>query len=561
MLDPVPGDRVGQDSRAFPAGGGTRLSGLLALGVLLVVQALALAAQRTPIFEDDVLFFFRYADSLAAGHGYRFNAEELPVWGASAPLWPLLIALGEKTGLDSGTSCLAWSWLLTLASTLVLGLLIRRFFGVLGVLCLTPLLAFNHLHSTWATSGMESPLTFLLVALGLWAASGAGGAVFVGCVAGVCLAHKLDLAPFGLALLAGTWIWRRPIFVRAASLAAACAALWYGFAWWHFGSPLPNSFLNKLHASYASVGPTWFLRKAFVDGNGGLRSALALLGAVALRRQPFLALLALVQLLVPALGYTLRPPAESFMWYVAAVSSVLAFLASCGLAVLLRARAERMPGGLHAALALLSILGLGVYLRADETHYVQAWHRYLNKHQLLMKEAGQWVAENTPPDARVLTHWGNPAYYSHRFVYDATYLNRRPEEGDPILRYRPEVWVASTFGSPAVFRSMKPYQVVRTFETPERDFLVAVLFREDFLALERKRQELGAIVERMRRSAPEHADPELQRLLRTVRSRLDALPEAERRSLTREWPELEQLERWLPPKRRSGDRRQEPGTD
>lgn len=521
---------------------------LTAFAMLGVVLAFALVTQRTPIFEDDVLFFFRYADNLAAGNGYRFNAEEAPVWGASAPLWPLLIALGQTTGLDAGTSCLVWSWLLTLTTALILGLLARRHFGLLGVLCLVPILAFNHLHSTWATSGMESPLTFLLVALGLWVADGGGSAAGIGVVAGLCLVHKLDLAPFGLALLAGTWVWRRPLVARAALVALAVAGAWYAFAWWHFGSPIPNSFLQKLHADYASVGPLWFVRSAFGNGYGPLRAVLALVGAFALRRRPFLASLALVQVLVPTLGYTLRPPAEGFMWYVAAIAPTVAFLAACGLAFVLRARPNVAPGKLHIALVIGVLVALGVLVRATEQRYVLGWHRYLLHHQLLLKQAGEWVAENSPAEAKVFTHWGNPAYYSHRFVYDGTYLNRRPEEGEPLVTFEPEIWITSGFKPLAEFRPRKPYRVAQAFEAPEHDYFVAVLFRADFERSLEKQQELERLVLRLRRSDPARPDPELAQMVRALRRKLEALPEAERLALVAEWPELGELERWLPAK-------------
>jgi hypothetical protein len=63
--------------------------------------------QRTPYLEDDAAFFLRYAENIAAGHGWRWNVEEPPVWGASAPLWPVPVALGIRLGLAPQT---ASSW-------------------------------------------------------------------------------------------------------------------------------------------------------------------------------------------------------------------------------------------------------------------------------------------------------------------------------------------------------------------------------------------------------------------------------------------------------------------
>ena len=86
---------------------------------------------------------------------------------------------------------------------------------------------------------------------------------------------------------------------------------------------------------------------------------------------------------------------------------------------------------------------------------------------------------NTPADARVITSWGNSAYYSQRFVYDATFLNRRPEEGDLFVKYRPEVWIWLSWSELHAFRPRRPYRIVwsREDELEGRGFFVAVLLR------------------------------------------------------------------------------------
>ncbi len=197
----------------------------LAFAVLLGLQVASLIRQRTPYFEDDAAFFFRYAENLAAGHGFRWNVEEPPVWGASAPLWPLLLALGVKLGLGATQAALVWSWCLTLAATTLLGLVVRRLSGDLGVLALAPLLTVNYLYSTWATSGLESPLTFLLLAAALAAIALRASELVLGLVAGLCLVHKLDFAPVGLALLLGAWFWRRPGVARVCSVAGVVGSI------------------------------------------------------------------------------------------------------------------------------------------------------------------------------------------------------------------------------------------------------------------------------------------------------------------------------------------------
>src|SRR6185503_14369807 len=103
---------------------------------------------------------YRYAENIAAGHGWRWNIEEPPVWGASAPLWPLVVALGIKAGLSAVDSALIWSAVFAFAATGLLGWLAQRLYGVLGVVALAPVLAINCLYSTWALSSMETSMTY-----------------------------------------------------------------------------------------------------------------------------------------------------------------------------------------------------------------------------------------------------------------------------------------------------------------------------------------------------------------------------------------------------------------
>jgi len=469
--------------------GSSRSLTLLAFAVLLGLYGASMVRQRNPMAEDDVLYFYRYADNLAAGNGYRFNAEEPPVCGASAPLWPVVLAAGEWIGLDVQQSSLAWSVLFSVSAAILLGLVALRLSGPLGVLCLAPLLSIYHLHTTWATSGMESPMTFLLVAAGLLLASGRGGWIALGLVGGLCLVHKVDLVPFGLILLGGSFLWRREHAPRALALAVVLATAWYTFAWATFGSPLPNSFLRKLASDLPRLPHSWFALSAFSIGGGALRAALAVVGFLMLRRRPFVATLAAAQVGIPALAYTLRPPAEGFLWYVVAISPALALLAASGLAGLLRARAGSEPGRFQVALATLVVASLGAWLVHREYPFVDGWHGYLTTHHAPMRDAGVWVDRNMPADARVITRWGYATYYSHRFVYDGSSLNRRPGGEDLFAKYAPEVWITESFRPRTEFRPPWPYVVVRVFEAPSpSDYFVAVLVRDPERAPRRVRR-------------------------------------------------------------------------
>jgi len=451
-----------------------------AFALLFALTCVSLVGFEAPLWGDDALFFFRYADNLAAGNGYRFNAEEPPVCGASAPLWPLVLAAVKLLGLSTPAACSLASVVLALVAILLLGLTAYRLHGVLGVLALAPILAVYHHFSSWCTSGMESPMTFALVAGAFALATGRGGWRATGLVGGLCLVHKLDLVPLGLVLLVGCFRWRREIATRALLLALVLAAAWYAWATWTFGSPLPNSFVSKLTTTYGSVPRSWFAHEAFLRGGGWLRSLLALVGVVALRRWPFLWTVALTHVLALTTAYTLRVPGEMFLWYVAAVSPALALLAASGLATLLGARAGERPTPRQLAVAAPVLLLVGVLLARGDFPLVRGRNAYLWSYQRLMMQAGQWVDRNTPPDARVITSWGYPAYYSRRFVYDASNLNRRPEPGS-LFDHEPEVWIHAGFGELEDFVPRQPYELVHAYRSDEgvQPYFVAVLLRQE----------------------------------------------------------------------------------
>ncbi len=526
---------------------------------LLGLQVVFFLRHHPPYFEDDAAFFLRYAENLAAGHGYRWNVEEPPVWGASAPLWPLLLAGGVKLGLTAAQASQLWSWILSLAATAVLGWVAQRAWGVLGLLALAPLLAINHLYSTWATSGMESPLTFLLIACALAAACPRAspprtGGSLLGLVAGLCLVHKVDLAPLGLALLAGTAFFRRGHLRHAALVASGVALLWYGFALWHFGSLVPNSFMRKLTANWGEESHGWFVTCALLEGAGEVRVPLMLLGLFALRKQAFLGLMAAVQVLAPSIGYSLKPPSEEFVWYAAAVSPALAFLAAGGLALLLAAVAGERGQPWRAGLAGVLLVPLGLYLFHQEIPRVRRWHAYLSSIEPPLIEAGRWIDRHAPREARVLASWGNVAHASRRFVYDGTFLNRPVEKGSLVSKYAPEVLVGSTWTGLEKYAVPGGYRVVQSFQPPAsssyRDFCVPVLFRSGVPVLddssagqtsapEQRKRAAQARRELIRRlSSGEPVEPsqvseellqDLEHTLAVQRRRLANLTDAERR--------------------------------
>jgi hypothetical protein len=236
---------------------------------LLPVLAVALTAVAARLYlmrathstAEDFYITLRYAENLAGGHGFVYNAGER-VLGTTTPLYTLYLALVARLGLDpvlfgklanifaDGLSC----WLVfRLAIALIPNpksptpySLLPTPYSLKGAgLLAAALLAFSPPNMTWAISGMETSLVTL-----------AGLAVFVAMaerrptMMAVCAAALVMLRIDGLLLVllafAGLWLAKRRFPLRAAALFLALLAPWTLFAWVYFGSPVPTSVIAKL---------------------------------------------------------------------------------------------------------------------------------------------------------------------------------------------------------------------------------------------------------------------------------------------------------------------------
>ena len=127
----------------------------------------AMFVRLGPELADDGAFFLRYAANMAGGQFWVWNPNDNPVWGASAPLYPLLIAVPIALGLPQVQSMI-WVGIITSVAALVLtGVTLQRKFGVATSTFFFILSALDTGVTYFAGSGLETPLTLLLMSLGL----------------------------------------------------------------------------------------------------------------------------------------------------------------------------------------------------------------------------------------------------------------------------------------------------------------------------------------------------------------------------------------------------------
>lgn len=221
---------------APPRPGRRRLGSALAIGFAVAFAAVAV---RLAWVGDDAYITLRSVENLAQGNGLRWNVADR-VQTYTHPLWMLLVAAGRvltgevfytviALGVALATAAVAW---LLWTSRTVTGLVL------VGLAAVTA-----HAFGDYATSGLETSLTYLL----LVAFAGAATAPpsprrwLATALLGALLAtNRMDLvllcAPGALAATRGLR-WRTRLANGA--LGALPFAAWLLFAAIYYGSPLP----------------------------------------------------------------------------------------------------------------------------------------------------------------------------------------------------------------------------------------------------------------------------------------------------------------------------------
>lgn len=209
-----------------------------------LVAAFAVVLVRTAWVSDDAFITLRVLDNAVHGHGLRWNVAER-VQAFTHPLWLLVLlpfyAITREpffTPLALGAACslgtvgaIAWRW---------------RGEPWTAAAAVVPLIA-SRAFVDYSTSGLENPLTHLLLAGFVFAGSGGGPWLAQVALAALIALNRPD-AILLVAPVLGWEAWRRG--ARAASRDLAIGflplAAWAAFATVYYGIPYPNTALAKL---------------------------------------------------------------------------------------------------------------------------------------------------------------------------------------------------------------------------------------------------------------------------------------------------------------------------
>ena len=213
----------------------------LAAAVFASIAAMALARAW---ITDDAFITFRVVEQLLAGHGPVYNAGER-VQVFTHPLWMLVLAAWAGLGASLFPGAAILSLAIFAAGLAALFVAFRDKPLALVAAGLAMLLC--RAVVDFATSGLETPLTFALACAAAWALRSGRAPLALAALAAMPL-NRLDLLPWVLPL---AWVAGRrsrggPF--AALAIVAAPAAAWLAFSTLYYGSPWPNTAFAKLGA-------------------------------------------------------------------------------------------------------------------------------------------------------------------------------------------------------------------------------------------------------------------------------------------------------------------------
>jgi hypothetical protein len=463
--------------------------------VCLAAYLWVMQAHRGSELADDGAFFLRYAMNMLSGYFWVWNPGEAPVWGASAPLFPLFLSGPLALGFDPVSTVITTGIVAGAVGLSVIALLLATRAGLVAGLVFLAFTAISSQLTYWVGSGLETPLTLLLLALALFSLLGTSRIWVLGLAAGLLMVHKLDMVPVGGLLLLAGWLKYRRFPAKAVVIATGLVVSWYLFAWWYFGSPVPNSFITKaLHQSNLTPIIDWRWYGKFVL-LGGIHKfmAIGLLGLWFVDKSLRPVLVVFAGLLVIHLtAYTIKHPIEPYAWYGMGALVSLSILASLGIQSASSAVARRWfkgwSGGACMMLPLAYVVAAVFLAYGNEQALTAGLKAWTETYERDRADAGRWVAKNTPADFVVQAGHGNPAFFSGRKVFDSSFLNRPFEAVNSLAKYRPEIVIAPSPSNDPYFKAanFQNYQIVKVFDRTassgvDPSYWFAVLVRKDVL--------------------------------------------------------------------------------
>ena len=224
----------------------------------MVILAYAVVVIRTAWVMDDAYISFRCVDNAIHGYGLRWNTFER-VEAFTNPLWTLVMCAFSLATREIYYTGLALQIAISTAAVWVVARSARA--PVVAFGCVATL-SLSKAFVDYSTSGLENPLSHLLVALfaGMYLSADLRSPASLRrmtLVGSLALVNRLDLVWLLLPCLGerATAVWsasrtdaERKAALRALAVGSLPLVVWEVFSFFYYGSWIPNSALAKLTA-------------------------------------------------------------------------------------------------------------------------------------------------------------------------------------------------------------------------------------------------------------------------------------------------------------------------
>jgi arabinofuranosyltransferase len=222
-----------------------RWAAVIGIGFALLLVALV----RTAWLSDDSFITFRTADNILNGYGPVWNTSER-VQAFTHPLWLAVCTVVFGLTGEVFYSGMAVGIVVTLVAVALLCFRLAMTPWT-AMVCFAALLS-SKMFLDYSTSGLENPLTHLLLFLFMWrwwdAPPGPARVFQLSATAALCLLNRLDLAVL-LFVPVAIEVWRAGLRVAAKPLLFGLLPLvaWELFSLVYYGTPFPNTAYAKLN--------------------------------------------------------------------------------------------------------------------------------------------------------------------------------------------------------------------------------------------------------------------------------------------------------------------------
>lgn len=219
---------------------------LILLFIVLFVSILL----RTAWLSDDAYITFRTVDNFVHGYGLTWNPAER-VQAYTHPLWMFLLSAFYFFTREIYYTSLSFSMGVSLLAVFFFSLKIPRSTG--ATLFGSTALLFSRAFIDYSTSGLENPLTHLLLVLFFWIylqnKSDLKTLFILSLLAALGAFNRLDVILIYLPPLVGVLLKNRhPKALAVMMLGLAPLILWIFFSLFYYGFPFPNTAYAKFNS-------------------------------------------------------------------------------------------------------------------------------------------------------------------------------------------------------------------------------------------------------------------------------------------------------------------------